>query len=99
MIYLQDISPDITNLTNLEKIDLSNNKLTRIPDGLTELTYLQNINLSSNQITVAEIPGIDTWLQVLEVDLSSNQASSYGVLIVHLHNPDQQDRRRVGDYC
>lgn len=46
--------PDISKLTNLNSIDLSNNDLTAFPTQLLKLPQIYSINLSNNKIT--EIP-------------------------------------------
>ena len=62
-----EIPPELTNLANLEVLDLSGNQLTgEIPPELTNLANLEVLDLSGNQLT-GEIPPELTNLANLEV--------------------------------
>lgn len=47
---LQELPSSFTNLTNLEFIDFSSNKLTAIPEDFRMLTNLMMINFGSNTL-------------------------------------------------
>ncbi|XP_010248240.1 PREDICTED: probable LRR receptor-like serine/threonine-protein kinase IRK, partial [Nelumbo nucifera] len=64
------------NLSSLEVLDMSGNKLTSLPTGLYQLRNLQLLDLSDNQITSNIAPWIFNNLTSLEsLDLSNNQFS------------------------
>ena len=62
----------LTNLTDLTKLDLSDNHITEIK-GLQNLTNLRFLYLSNNNIT--EIKGLDTLTNLMVLYLDKNQIS------------------------
>ena len=62
--------PNLTNLENLQALDLSHNKISHIV-GLDKLTNLQSLDLRSNQLT--RIEGLDKLTNLQSLDLRSNQ--------------------------
>ena len=72
---LRTLPPDITNLTNLQILSLSNNQLTVLPPELGQLTALQSLSLFDNQLTV--LPPELTQLTALQsLDLGFNQLTA-----------------------
>lgn len=64
--------PDLSALTGLETLNLSQNQLgNSIPD-LSSLIYLKSLNLSKNQFTGA-IPELSTLIHLNDLNLSDNQ--------------------------
>jgi len=47
---LSNIPVNLEGLVHLEDVDLSQNELTRIPEGLLTVPNLKRLNLSSNQV-------------------------------------------------
>ncbi|MEH2270728.1 MAG: COR domain-containing protein, partial [Nostoc sp.] len=73
----------ITRLQNLTGLDLSGNKLTRIPEAITHLQNLTRLYLSGNGLTM--IPESITRLQNLTgLDLSGNKLTRIPEAITHL---------------
>ena len=71
-IGLTEIPEVISNLSQLQSLDLSDNQLTEIPEVISNLSQLQSLNLSDNQLT--EIPGaIANLSQLQKLDLSHNR--------------------------
>ena len=62
----------IGRLTSLEKLDFSENKITKI-QGLDNLTSLKNLHLENNQIT--EIQGLNNLVELEYLNLNDNQIS------------------------
>ena len=62
--------PNLTNLENLQALDLSHNKISHIV-GLDKLTNLQSLNLRSNQLTCIE--GLDKLTNLQSLNLWNNQ--------------------------
>ncbi|GFP89368.1 probable LRR receptor-like serine/threonine-protein kinase at2g24230 [Phtheirospermum japonicum] len=69
--------PDSTigKLVNLEKLDLSNNKITALPSDLWSLGSLHTLNLSHNQITESLSSNIVNFGHLQSLDLSFNNFS------------------------
>ncbi|KAL3643065.1 hypothetical protein CASFOL_013880 [Castilleja foliolosa] len=69
--------PDSTigKLLNLEKLDLSNNKITALPSDLWSLGSLHTLNLSHNQITESLSSNIVNFGHLQSLDLSFNNFS------------------------
>jgi Leucine-rich repeat (LRR) protein len=68
--------PDLLwQLTQLTKLNLSDNQLMSLPDSLGQLTQLTKLNLSDNQLM--SLPeSLERLTQLTELDLSSNQLTS-----------------------
>lgn len=47
---LSNIPVNLEGLVHLEDVDLSQNELTKIPEGLLTVPNLKRLNLSSNQV-------------------------------------------------
>lgn len=65
---LTELPESLSQLTQLQKLSLSNNQLTTLPEWLDQLTQLQILALSNNQLTtLPEWLGQLTQLQVLSI--------------------------------
>ncbi|CAG0888012.1 unnamed protein product [Cyprideis torosa] len=68
---LSNLPKDLVSLEHLQDLDLSENQLTRIPDGVYGLPKLKRFDLSENQLK--ELPtSIDLWTDLEVLDLSGN---------------------------
>ncbi|NXJ78903.1 TLR1 protein, partial [Trogon melanurus] len=56
---------------NIEKLDLQNNHITSVPEGMAELKSLKELNLASNRL--ADLPGCSgfTSLEFLNIEMNS----------------------------
>ena len=72
---LANIPPNLEPLVNLTDVDLSQNQLTRIPDGILSLTNLKRLNLGSNEIEEVS-PAIEQWSQLETLILSRNKITA-----------------------
>jgi internalin A len=82
---LQQLPPEVGQLTNLQKLSLSNTQLSSLPSEIGQLTNLQELSLSNTQLSrlPSEI-GQLTNLRIL--DLSNTQLSSLPSEIGQLTN-------------
>ena len=58
-IFVKKHANDINNysdVTNLQELSLSHNKLTTIPESIGNLTNLQTLDLDNNELTTASLP-------------------------------------------
>ncbi|MEL7506843.1 MAG: COR domain-containing protein, partial [Cyanobacteria bacterium J06554_1] len=80
---LNQLPPEIGQLTSLTSLNLSNNQLNQLPPEIGQLTSLTSLNLSDNQLT--ELPLEIVQLTVLtSLDLSDNQLTELPTEIVQL---------------
>ena len=71
--YLQGALPSvICNLKNLQILDVHNNKLNELPDGLQDLLHLKILNAAGNQLRSAPVDSLSS-LPLVELDLSCNR--------------------------
>ena len=73
--YVNELPPEIGQLTSLENLDLSDNDLTELPPEIGQLTSLENLDLSGNDL--AELPpeiGQLTSLENLELGVNFSLA-------------------------
>ena len=72
---LTELPESLSQLTQLQSLDLGNNQLTALPEWLGQLTQLQKLNLSHNQLTA-----LPEWLgqltQLQKLNLSHNQLTA-----------------------
>src|ERR1043165_9275267 len=69
---LTELPESLRQLTQLQSLDLSNNKLTVLPESLCQLTQLQTLYLSSNQLTaLPESLGKLRQLQTLNLSVNN----------------------------
>ena len=66
MLGMNELSPEIGNLTNLEVLDLSNNKIKALPKEISELKNLKELYLISNHL-IKKFPNIIEQLPNLKV--------------------------------
>ena len=82
---LTKIPKEIGNLTNLQELDLSNNKLTEIPKEIGNLTNLQILNLGHNRLK--KIPKeIGNLINLQKLWLEDNQLTEISKEIGNLTN-------------
>lgn len=87
---LEQVPPEIARLTQLETLDLEDNRLTEFPIVVTQLVNLTRLDLDSNQIT--SIPPEITQLTQLEtLRLEHNQLTEFPIVITQLENLSQLD--------
>ncbi len=80
---LPEAIASLTQLHQLQRLDLSNNQLTELPEAIRSLTQLQRLDLSYNQLT--ELPeAIASLTQLRQLDLSYNQLTELPEAIASL---------------
>ncbi|XP_023344300.1 protein flightless-1 isoform X2 [Eurytemora carolleeae] len=72
---LSNIPVNLEPLVHLADVDLSQNHLTKIPEGLLVISGLKRLNLGSNMIDEVS-PGIERWNQLETLILSRNKITS-----------------------
>jgi Leucine-rich repeat (LRR) protein len=77
--------PDLSNLTKLQVLDLSNNSTLTgaIPTSLASLTGLTTLNLSGNQLTGA-IPPLSALTKLTTIDVRNNSMASANPSVLYL---------------
>lgn len=71
--YLQGALPnDICKLKNLQILDVHNNRINELPDGLQDLLHLKILNAAGNQLRSAPVDSLSS-LPLVELDLSRNR--------------------------
>jgi len=74
-LEIRDLHPGLANLTSLEKLDLSYNPLTRLPDVIGRLSNLKKLMLEHNRLT--KLPrSIRDLKRLKELHLSYNQLTA-----------------------
>uniref|UniRef100_UPI0037E88571 leucine-rich repeat serine/threonine-protein kinase 1 n=1 Tax=Semicossyphus pulcher TaxID=241346 RepID=UPI0037E88571 len=73
--------------SSLRQVNLSQNKLTRLPPGLLHLTHIQRLSAAKNQLSVLfDIPSTTNWIglrKLEELDVSDNCLTSLPVSVMH----------------
>lgn len=77
---LTSVPADLEQISHLRSLDLSNNKINKIPDFLSELTKL---SLYGNQLTACP-SGLENLTQLTNLDLGRNQIKSLDPAIFKL---------------
>lgn len=72
---LTEIPPELFDLTWLEVLDISNNKIETIPDNIKRLSKLEKLQLRENQITILPV-NIGILVCLKEIDLSDNRLTT-----------------------
>ena len=74
MLGMNELSPEIRNLAELEVLDLSNNKIKALPKEIGELENLKELYLISNHL-LEKFPNVIEQLYNLEVlNIDAKQA-------------------------
>ena len=85
IVKLTELNESLSELTQLQSLDLTNNRLTALPRWLGNLKQLHSLNLSANRLS--EIP---EWLgectQLQSLDLAGNQLSDLPISLSKLVN-------------
>ncbi|XP_035665034.1 protein NLRC5-like [Branchiostoma floridae] len=88
-----DLAECLASCQNLKKVNLSHNKLSVRRDFLPPLPNLEEIDLSNNAISVEAVPGLAEGLascpNMRTVNLSDNNISNKGALLLLLEQPEQ----------
>lgn len=77
----------IAQLKNLEKLDVSDNKMTGIPAEIGQLEKLEELNYANNEITGLPLE-LGNLKNLKEIDLSGNDYSEYDMGIIKKELPD-----------
>lgn len=77
---LTELPDSLSQLTQLESLDLSNNQLAMLPEWLGQLTQLQSLHLSGNQLTT-----LPEWLsnlsQLERLELDGNHFTGFSDIV------------------
>ena len=83
-------------LPQLESLDLSHNKIKKLPAGLTKLTQLRRLQLSFNQITRVEENLLGLLPQLKHLDLRKNRLRQLSLGSTSLETLDLSENRLQG---
>ena len=87
---LQSLPPELANLVNLRKLDISGNPWEKIPDVITQLRHLEQLTLI--RLDLNEFPELITQLvNLTQLYLSDNQLTQVPESITKLVNLTQLD--------
>jgi Leucine-rich repeat (LRR) protein len=89
---LTTLPKSMTNLTNLERLWLSKNKLTTLK-GISNLKNLWGLDLSKNELTLTSLEGIDKLTNLRFLSLYGNELTSLPDSIGNLKNLEMMDLR------
>ncbi len=89
---LTTLPKSMTNLTNLERLWLSKNKLTTLK-GISNLKNLSGLDLSNNELTLTSLEGIDKLTNLRFLSLYGNELTSLPDSIGNLKNLEMMDLR------
>jgi Leucine-rich repeat (LRR) protein len=67
------------SLSNINFLDLSDNKLRSLPPAVFKLSHLQHLNLSNNMLQVISCEELSNLKALLSVDLSGNPLSAESI--------------------
>lgn len=70
------------HFSDFKEINLSGNKLTKIPEGISSLSNLRKLNLSNNNIEYPVEP-LDNMIRLEELNLSSNNMKIFNADIIN----------------